>query len=489
MVKTITWSNTSSPATASGIKFAPVSNHKAAYFAYARREVIVAAGAIQSPALLQLSGVGDSSILSPLGISSVVDLPTVGKNLQEQTMNSVGAKGNGFNTGGKGPADAIAYPNIYQLFGSQASAMVQEIQSSLGSWASSQANSALSANALQQIYQIQAGLIINSSAPVVELFYDTGFPADIGIDMWQLLPFSRGSVQVTSNNSFGAPKVTVNYFSVPYDLSVQIAGARLSRRIIASPPLSSLSEGETVPGFSTVPNNTNWGSDAAWTDWITDPNAGFASVAHPIGTCAMMRKDLGGVVDSHLVVYGTSNVRVVDASILPLQISAHLSSTLYGVAEKAADIIKADNSGIQTPAVKAATSSSTRTSSSTTATTPSSTKSASTGAVEDFLNHPHTTTSSSHNSSSSSKTKWIIIAVVVGVVLLIATYAFCVFCGAKLLRRRRARAAAVGATSGPHQPLNAPAPSQDMSVVHPGPVYEPQYINPFSDPVSTDPRY
>jgi choline dehydrogenase-like flavoprotein len=260
-------------------------------------------------------------------------------------MNSLGAKGNGFNKGGDGPADAIAYPNIYQLFGNQASSMVQEIQSSLGSWASSQAGSALSASALEQIYQVQAGLIVNNSAPVVELFYDTGFPDDIGIDMWQLLPFSRGTVQVTSNNSFAKPKVTVNYFSVPYDLSVQIAGARISRRIIASKPLSSISKGETVPGFSTVPNTTNWGSDAAWTSWITDPNAGFASVAHPIGTCAMMRQDLGGVVNSHLQVYGTSNVRVVDASILPIQVSAHLSSTLYGIAEKAADIIKADNNG------------------------------------------------------------------------------------------------------------------------------------------------
>jgi choline dehydrogenase-like flavoprotein len=64
-------------------------------------------------------------------------------------------------------------------------------------------------------------------------------------------------------------------------------------------------------------------------------------VAHPIGTAAMMRRGLGGVVNAQLKINDTSNVRVVDASIIPLQVSAHLASTLFGVAEKAADLIKA----------------------------------------------------------------------------------------------------------------------------------------------------
>jgi len=251
-------------------------------------------------------------------------------------MNSLGANGNGFDPDGNGPSDAIAYPNIYQLFGSEASTKVAQIQGNLSAWATSQAASALSADALQQIYQVQADLIINQNAPVVELFYDTGFPNALGIDMWQLLTFSRGSVQITSTDVFTYPKVQVNYFGVSMDLDIQVAGARLSRRILSSPPLSSLSTGEATPG-SAVPDNAQRGTDAAWQKWIN----GFASVAHPIGTAAMMRKELGGVVDAQLKVYNTSNVRVVDASILPMQISAHLSSTLYGVAEKAADLIKA----------------------------------------------------------------------------------------------------------------------------------------------------
>ncbi|KAJ6555178.1 hypothetical protein DFH09DRAFT_1365857 [Mycena vulgaris] len=338
IVTKIKWSNPGSvPLKASGVEYAFWTNSTTRYNAFARREVIVAAGAIQTPALLQLSGIGDSSVLGPLGITTQVDLKTVGKNLQEQTANALGANGNGFGTGGSGPSDAIAFPNIYQLFGSQASAKVSQIQGNLSTWATSQAGSALSAAALQQIYQVQADLIINKNAPVVELFYDTGFPDDLGIDMWQLLPFSRGSVKITSTDPFTYPTIKVNYFSVGMDLDMQVAGARLARRILTTAPLSSLSTGETVPG-NAVPDDAARGSDAAWQTWIKN---GFSSVAHPIGTAAMMRRSLGGVVDAQLKVYDTANVRVVDASILPLQISAHLGSTLFGVAEKAADLIKA----------------------------------------------------------------------------------------------------------------------------------------------------
>jgi choline dehydrogenase len=146
-----------------------------------------------------------------------------------------------------------------------------------------------------------------------------------------------------STNPYVKPSTHVNYFSVDYDLSVQIAGARLSRRLFNTSPLKGLSVGETIPGKTKVPDNGDGGSDADWGTWI---KGAFGPVAHAIGTCAMMRRSLGGVVNARLKVYDTSNVRVVDASIMPLQVSAHLSSTLYGVAEKAADLIKADWAGV-----------------------------------------------------------------------------------------------------------------------------------------------
>jgi len=147
-------------------------------------------------------------------------------------------------------------------------------------------------------------------------------------------------VQITSTNPFTKPQVIVNWFNVDMDMFIQVAGVRLARKMLGTTPLSTLSQGETIPGKTTVPDNGDGGSDAAWTSWI---NNAFFAVSHPIGTAAMMKRSLGGVVDAHLRVYDVKNLRVVDASILPLQISAHLSSTLYGVAEKAADIIKAGN--------------------------------------------------------------------------------------------------------------------------------------------------
>ncbi|KAF7324999.1 Glucose oxidase [Mycena kentingensis (nom. inval.)] len=321
IVTKILWSDaTKLPVTAKGVEYRYWVEEPTTYVAYARREVILAAGAIQTPQLLQLSGIGDPALLNPLGIKPVVNLTTVGRNLQEQTMNSLGANSNGFDKGGEGSLQLDR---------------VAQIQGNLTNWAASQAGSAFSASALEAIFKVQADLIINRNAPVVELFYDTGFPKAIGIDMWQLLPFSRGSVKITSTNPFKYPTIKCNYFSVDMDLDMQVAGARLSRRIITSPPLSTLSSGgEAVPGPS-VPD-----TDAGWRKWITE---GFSSVAHPIGTAAMMRRSLGGVVDAQLRVYDTTNVRVVDASVMPMQVSAHLSSTLYGIAEKAADLIKASH--------------------------------------------------------------------------------------------------------------------------------------------------
>lgn len=181
----ISWADpTQLPLVASGVEFAPSGGGSWRHTVSARREVILAAGAIQTPALLQLSGIGDAKVLKPLGITALIDLKTVGRNLQEQvcissiylhdiliylqTKNSLGAHGNGFNQGGRGPSDAIAFPNIHQVFGAQADTQISTIQSSLSSWATSQAANALSASALRQIFEIQANLIVNNSG-----MYDT----------------------------------------------------------------------------------------------------------------------------------------------------------------------------------------------------------------------------------------------------------------------------------------------------------------------------
>jgi choline dehydrogenase len=130
-VTKINWARCGIKKTAKGVNFKQADNTGQTYTVYARKEVILAAGAIMTPALLQLSGVGDPATLNPLGIQTVIDLPTVGKNLQEQTMTSLGAGGNGFDVGGRGPSDVIAYPNIHELYGSGAQGRHQRHQRQL----------------------------------------------------------------------------------------------------------------------------------------------------------------------------------------------------------------------------------------------------------------------------------------------------------------------------------------------------------------------
>ena len=155
--------------------------------------------------------------------------------------------------------------------------------------------------------------------------------------MWSLLPFSRGNVTITDASIFTKPTVNVNWLNVDFDLAVQIAGSRLARRVLNNAAFDSILSGEIVPGTGIVPDDGHGGSDESWREWIQDS---FTSVSHPIGTAAMMQRELGGVVDGRLRVYDTTNLRVVDASVLPIQVSAHLQSAVYGIAEKAADIIK-----------------------------------------------------------------------------------------------------------------------------------------------------
>jgi choline dehydrogenase-like flavoprotein len=170
------------------VQFKATSNTGSTFTASARREVILAAGSVQTSQLLQLSGIGDPTDLQPLGIDVKVNLRTVGRNLQEQSLTALGHPATGgFNPGGRGPNDVIAYPNIDQLFSASAggngtaqgnaAAVKQWVQGSVGEWARKEAINGLSEEALRTIFNIQAGYIVNGSAPIAEIFFSMGYPA------------------------------------------------------------------------------------------------------------------------------------------------------------------------------------------------------------------------------------------------------------------------------------------------------------------------
>ena len=149
-------------------------------------------------------------------------------------------------------------------------------------------------------------------------------------------PFSRGSVHIQSANISDYPAIDPRYLSHPADLKLLGITALHLQRIALTEPLSDLLKGNgTVyqPGYHKL-NESNV------EDWIRQ---NLQSEFHPAGTCAMMPKELGGVVNERFRVYGTQNLRVVDASIFPLLPRANLQTLVYAIAERAADFIKADN--------------------------------------------------------------------------------------------------------------------------------------------------
>ncbi|EKM60190.1 uncharacterized protein PHACADRAFT_203451 [Phanerochaete carnosa HHB-10118-sp] len=249
------------------------------YILYANHEVILSAGAIQSPALLQLSGIGPQSLLDSLGIDVVVRLEGVGRNLQHQAGTPLAARTTVNDTAPRIP-NAIGFPGVDALF---------------------------SFGALH-------GGAAAFAAAILDTFYSEPASDDLGINVWGLLPFSRGNLSIASNKPLRVP-------DCPRPLPHRaLRPAGRDRRC-------------AVPD---VHGDGGSDADADWAAWVRGT---YISNDHPVGTAAMMRRALGGVVDARLRVYGTRNLRVVDASVVPLQISARLSATVYGVAEKAADVI------------------------------------------------------------------------------------------------------------------------------------------------------
>ncbi|KAF9527980.1 hypothetical protein CPB83DRAFT_792222 [Crepidotus variabilis] len=299
----------------------------------ASREVIISAGSIRSPLLLEQSGVGNAQILKKFSIPSVIDLPSVGENLQDQPNNGVLAISNHTWVGSP---PYVTFLTAQDLFGTNASTVEAQVRKNIPSYAAliaQKSNGAFQASVQERLLTTQADLIFKDAISLVEI-YHSPFSGIVNFPFWNLLPFARGSIHVNSQDPTAHPLINPNYFEFDFDLQVQVMAARTGRKALNTSPLSSVVKSEISPGTYTVSKDA---SDQVWGDWVKRT---YTSNLHPVGTCAMLPRDIGGVVDAELKVYGTKNVRVVDASVLPFQVCGHLTSTLYGVAEKAAKIIK-----------------------------------------------------------------------------------------------------------------------------------------------------
>ncbi|KAK5741902.1 hypothetical protein LTR17_003650 [Elasticomyces elasticus] len=306
-----------------------------------RREVLLAAGSfvpLESPQILELSGVGDPNILAAAGVPLKKAAPGVGKHMQEQTKNSLylTAQERAFN--GSGPPSAIAFPDIHMLLGKNASAVYEDVKAGLPSYAVDLERQGLvvNAEATLTILAAQVDNLFKDNAPAAEIFFTiTPHTGQLGIDLWNLIVLSRGTCHIHSNNSWDHPIVEPSYFNHPLDLTIQVAASKQGREVYRTDPLAQFVRKKEKPGNADGPD----GDDGDWEGWV---KSSFTSVWHYIATLAMMKEEFGGVVGTDFKVYGIENVRAIDASVLSIQLSAHLSSSLYGIAEKAAVAIKRD---------------------------------------------------------------------------------------------------------------------------------------------------
>lgn len=143
-------------------------------------------------------------------------------------------------------------------------------------------------------------------------------------------PYSRGSVKAASSSTFDAPIADSGFLRNPLDTILLREAVRFSRRLVAAPSIAELQPLEVVPGANVT-------SDADIDQFIKNS---ASTLWHPAGSCKLGKREEGGVVDGELKVYGVEGLRIVDASVIPILPASHTMTTVYAVAERAADIIK-----------------------------------------------------------------------------------------------------------------------------------------------------
>jgi choline dehydrogenase len=291
--------------------------------AAARREVILASGAIGSPQLLQLSGIGPGALLQAFGVPLVHELKGVGENLQDHLQIRLAfkvANTRTMNERANSLVGRIGMGLEYFLFRRGPLTMAP---SQLGAFAKSDA--ARETPDLE--YHVQPLSLETFGEPLHP------FPA-FTASVSNLRPESRGSVRIRSPDPFAGPAIKPNYLSTTRDRKVAAEAIRLTRRICSASALRRFEPEEFKPG-------THLTSDEELARAAGDIGT---TIFHPVGTARMGRDEMA-VVDERLRVHGLAGLRVVDASIMPTITSGNTNAPTMMIAEKAADMIREDRRG------------------------------------------------------------------------------------------------------------------------------------------------
>lgn len=332
-------------------------------------EVILSAGAIKSPQILELSGVGDEHLLAQHGISTHINNPGVGENLQDHVVSSISYEITDDQMSGDNlKRDPALFQAVLGMYQDSKSGPMSGTMLGTAYLPPVDKDGAISAADLRKLvdehlhaypdfpakaaqYELLRRRLADSEPSVEFLFipmqvnnnakntmqyvFGSNEPGNY-VSAVPLLnhPFSRGTVHIKSSDPHADPAIDPRYLSHPLDLELQARHTQYLERLVQTKAMQGVlkKDGRRLPvaaDASDLDAARKIARDRAFTCF------------HPAGTCPMMPRELGGVVDSRLVVHGTKNVRVVDASIFPLEPLGNIQATVYAVAEKASDLIKA----------------------------------------------------------------------------------------------------------------------------------------------------
>ena len=288
--------------------------------AVAEREVILCAGAIQTPQLLELSGIGREDVLRDAGIEPQHRLDGVGENYIDHFATRM-------NWRLKNTLTLNELSRGWRL--GMAVAEYFSRRTGILTLGTGLVHGFVKTRPEMATADVQYFFVHASYANAAERILDRHPGMTLGVS--QLRPKSKGSIHIQSSDPGVMPAIKPNFLTDAQDRQSMIEGMRIARRIVQQPALRDYVEEETSPGTETR-------TDAQWLAYARENGQ---TIYHPIGTCRMGEDELA-VVDSTLRLRGIKGIRIVDASVIPTMVSGNIQGAVMAVAERAADLILAD---------------------------------------------------------------------------------------------------------------------------------------------------